>query len=153
MPTTLEVRAVVLIAAASAALSGCSEPVAVPVPVVTLTAVAATNGQTAVAGSSLANPLTVRVETDGSPTAGVTVSWQASAGTLGRTSSVTGDDGITTTAWRLGADTGMQTATATVAGLEDRCAFHRERRYRGRPSLSIPHDFRRRSWSVPPCSR
>ncbi|HEY8258307.1 MAG TPA: Ig-like domain-containing protein [Gemmatimonadales bacterium] len=117
MRTTLEVRAVALVVAVSAALSGCSEPV-VPAPVVTLTAVAATNGQTAIVGSSLARPLTVLVETDGAPTAGVVVSWQAAVGTLGRTSSVTGADGTTTSAWTLGADTGTQRATARVAAVE-----------------------------------
>ena len=118
MPTTLEIRAVLLIAAATAGVSGCSEPADVPTPVMTAVAVAATNGQTAVAGSTLPRPLTVLVETDGTPAGGVTVTWQASTGTLGRTTSVTGQDGITTSAWRLGADIGVQSATATVAGVQ-----------------------------------
>jgi hypothetical protein len=78
-------------------------------------AVASTTGQSGLAGTTLPRPLTVQVAADGTPVAGMTVVWKPLAGTLGRTTSVTGADGLTTSAWTLGVDTGVQTATATVA--------------------------------------
>jgi hypothetical protein len=111
-------EALLLLAVTGAGLTGCSDPVTTAQPVIAIAAVPATTGQAAVAGTILPQPLTVEVSSDGQPAAGVTVSWEASAGTLGRSTSVTGADGLTTAAWTLGADTGMQTATAAVAAAQ-----------------------------------
>jgi hypothetical protein len=102
------------IATAGAGLAGCSDPVTIPPPTITVAALPASTGQTAFAGSTLPKPLTVQVAADGTPLSGVTVNWRAMAGAVGRTTSVTGTDGVTTSAWTLGVDTGVQTATATV---------------------------------------
>jgi hypothetical protein len=83
--------------------------------VITVAALPSTTGQTGLAGTTLPQPLTVQVAADGTPMPGVAVTWQASAGTVGRTTSVTDAEGLTTSAWTLGVDTGVQTATATVA--------------------------------------
>ena len=117
MPTNVAIRVLLVVAAVGTGLPGCADPAATstPPPVITVTAVPATTGQTALAGTTLPRPLTVQVAADGAPRPGVTVAWQASAGAVGRTTSVTDAEGLTTSAWTLGSDTGVQTATATVA--------------------------------------
>ena len=115
MPTNVTTR--IMLGAATLALGvpGCSDPVETHPPVITVAALPSTTGQSGVVGTRLPQPLTVQVAADSTPMPGVTVTWQASAGTVGRTTSVTDSGGLTTSAWTLGGDTGIQTATATVA--------------------------------------
>jgi adhesin/invasin len=96
-----------------AVLPGCSDPVT-PEPTLTLTALPGTSDQHAPAGYPLPQSLAVRATADGHPAAGVTITWAASAGSLERSSTVTGDDGIASTGWTLGPAPGIQYATATA---------------------------------------
>jgi hypothetical protein len=75
--------------------------------------------QTGAVGTSLPNPLVVRV-TDGfgNPVPDVLVEWDAEEGSVDPSSSRTGADGRASTAWVLGSSTGAQTATATREGLD-----------------------------------
>ncbi|MGH7513924.1 MAG: Ig-like domain-containing protein [Gemmatimonadales bacterium] len=115
MPTNRTARILLGAAALAAELAGCAEPEASPPPVITVAALPSATGQSGIAGTTLPQPLAVQVAADGAPMPGVTVAWQASAGTDGRATSVTDSDGLTTSAWTLGVDTGVQTATAAVA--------------------------------------
>jgi hypothetical protein len=78
------------------------------------------NSQVAVAGQPLPQSLVVRVTSDeaGTVAPGVAVTWAVvtGGGHLSQTTDTTGADGLSTVAWTLGAITGQQTATATVAG-------------------------------------
>jgi len=78
------------------------------------------DGQTGVAGTSLANPFAVLV-TDGTgrPIQGVTVNWVASTGggNVGSATSVTNASGIASQIATLGTAGGTNTFTATVTGL------------------------------------
>ena len=108
-----------LLAVALCTTLACSDqPATTPSPVLKVAVVAGTNGQEARPGTSLAQPLTVGVTLDGAPAPGVMVTWSASSGTLGRTSAVTGNDGQATSAWTLGPEVGVQTATASVEGAD-----------------------------------
>ena len=111
-------RISLLIVAACTGWAGCSDPETAPSAVVRVAVVEATTGQEARAGTTLPRPLAVVVTADGTPAPGVTVHWQASAGTLGRASAVTGSDGQATSAWTLGTEPGIQTASASVAAAE-----------------------------------
>ena len=71
-------------------------------PVLTVSAVAASEGQSAPAGNPLPLPLRVRVQSDGTPKAGVMVTWQASAGTISPDSSLTDVSGEASATWILG---------------------------------------------------
>lgn len=75
-------------------------------------------GQTAAPGAALPQPLVVEVRQNGTPVAGVTVTWSAAAGngTVTPATSVTDAAGRAQAAWTLGAAAGAQTATATVPG-------------------------------------
>jgi plastocyanin len=96
---------------AMASCSDSSEPAGLSV-----VAVAATNGQSARIGSALPLPLSVRVQSDGAPAAGVTVDWQASAGTILPASSVTDLTGLASATWTLGTEPGRMTASTHVSG-------------------------------------
>ena len=74
------------------------------------------DGQTATVGEALTDPLRVLVTLDGTPEVGRTVAWTALAGQVAPPSSVTGADGIASTAWTLGNTSGGQTARATLGG-------------------------------------
>ncbi len=80
---------------------------------------AAGNGQTGTVGQALPNPLVALVTDDnGSPVAGVSVSWAAqSGGSVSPSTATTGSDGRASVTRVLGPTAGAQTATATVAGL------------------------------------
>ncbi|HET7603516.1 MAG TPA: Ig-like domain-containing protein [Gemmatimonadales bacterium] len=74
------------------------------------------DAQTGVAGSALADPIRVRVTEDGTPKAGVSVTF-AAAGTgaaVDPTSATTDAGGLASTAWTLPHAAGNATATATV---------------------------------------
>jgi plastocyanin len=75
------------------------------------------DGQTGVVGSALADPIRVRVTEDGTPKAGVGVTF-AAAGTgasVDPSSATTDASGLASTAWTLPHTPGNATATATVA--------------------------------------
>ena len=81
------------------------------------TATASGDGQSAVVGTALANPLRVVVTSDGAPQSGTTVVWSAAAGgSVAPASAVTDASGIATGTWTLGHTAGAQAANATVAG-------------------------------------
>jgi len=76
--------------------------------------------QGGVVGAALADSLVVKVSLlDGSPVQGATVSWSAAGGTglVTPATSTTGPNGEAAARWTLGTLAGVQSATATVAGL------------------------------------
>ncbi|MCC7195415.1 MAG: hypothetical protein IT356_07670 [Gemmatimonadaceae bacterium] len=96
---------------ATAALTIVSPPAGV--------ALVSGGGQTDKAGSTLANPVVVRVTAaDGGPAGGVTVTFAAGQGGTATPATVTtGDDGLAQTSWKLGPGAGAQTLTASVAAV------------------------------------
>jgi trimeric autotransporter adhesin len=108
-----QARLSLFLVAGSTVWAGCSD-LETPSPVMRLAVVETTTGQEARTGTPLPRPLAVIVTADGQPAPGVTVHWLASAGTLGRATVVTGGDGQATSAWTLGTDPGVQTASASV---------------------------------------
>ena len=76
------------------------------------------DGQAAVVGQLLADPLVVTVTDGGVASAGATVTWTTATpgAVLDPTSSVTDANGEATTAWTLGTVSGTQNATATLSG-------------------------------------
>jgi plastocyanin len=104
----------VRLAVATLWLAACADPSA-PAGL-RVTAVDPTNGQIGVVGAALALPLSVRVESDGVPRAGVTVDWAASAGAILPARTVSDAGGLASATWTLGAEVGTMTATTTVAG-------------------------------------
>lgn len=78
------------------------------------------SGQSAPAGSTLPNPVTVQVLTStGQPVAGVTVTFAVTSGggSLNAASRVTASDGMASVIWTLGAALGIQQVTASIPGL------------------------------------
>jgi hypothetical protein len=70
-------------------------------------------------GSTLPQPLVIRVEDQaGQPVAGVTVTWQVTAGggSVNPSQSVTDGSGQASTSWRLGSSLGVNTVTASLGG-------------------------------------
>jgi plastocyanin len=81
------------------------------------TATASGDGQSAVVGTALANPLRVVVTSDGAPQSGTTVVWSAAGGgAVAPASAVTDASGIASGTWTLGHTAGTQAANATVSG-------------------------------------
>jgi plastocyanin len=89
-----------------------------PVPLVSMTATNSGDGQTGVAGDTLANPLRIIVTLNGVAQNGVTVAWTAAdaGASMAPGSSLTNASGIATSSWILGGVTGTQRATASVSG-------------------------------------
>lgn len=89
-----------------------------PVPLLAMTATNSGDGQTAVAGTTLPNPLRVVVTLNGLPQAGVTVAWGAAdaGASVTPTTSTTDVNGIASTQWTLGGAAGTQHATASASG-------------------------------------
>lgn len=119
MPMFRSSRPIVLLAAAAVALAGCSDstrPEPGPLPELTASAVSGSDGQSTVAGVALPLPLRVLVQEDGTPKAGVTVTWTVSAGTVKPASGLTDASGVAATSWTLGSTPGSMSATATVSG-------------------------------------
>jgi hypothetical protein len=78
------------------------------------------DGQSALVGTSLPDPLVVRVrDAGGNPVAGLAVAWVpgTGGGSLAPATSTTGADGLASTAWTLGTVAGTNTATAVVSGV------------------------------------
>jgi plastocyanin len=74
------------------------------------------DGQSATVGLALDAPLQVLVNDQGSPSAGTTVTWSTTSGSLAPASSATDANGVASSAWTLGTVSGTQTATATLSG-------------------------------------
>src|SRR5436190_943997 len=87
-----------------------------PTVIVSAESTASGNGQSGTVATALPLPLRVVVDSNGSPEAGATVSWQSSSGALAPTSSVTNGEGVAAAIWTLDTVSGGQTASATVAG-------------------------------------
>jgi hypothetical protein len=75
------------------------------------------NGQTQLVDTYLHDPIRVVVTEEGTPKAGVLVVWETSGqgATVGQ-STLTGQDGMAQTFWKLPNTAGPQVATATVSG-------------------------------------
>jgi hypothetical protein len=86
----------------------------------TAVAVAASNGQSGVVGTTLTQPLRVKVGAGGYVGAGVTVLWSVDPqeGTITPVSSLTDADGFATATWTLGTLAGTRTAYANVSGAQ-----------------------------------
>jgi plastocyanin len=127
LPSAALTTAIMLLSIFGLTTSGCGEtgdgivtPPPPVVPVVTMSAEPAASGdaQSGTVATTLPLPLRVVVDSDGSPQAGVTVTWQSSSGALAPTSSVTDAEGLATTMWTLDTVSGGKTASAAVAGAE-----------------------------------
>ena len=81
--------------------------------------IAAGNGQSAVAGAALADPVTVRVTQGGAGVSGVSVAWSVASGggAVNPAASTTGADGRASTTWTLGAAEGANTLQAAASGV------------------------------------
>lgn len=75
------------------------------------------DGQVAQVGTQLALPLRVLVTSNSQPAPGIAVQWAVSPGngSIGATGT-TNDNGIATTLWTMPLSSGIQAATATLAG-------------------------------------
>jgi plastocyanin len=88
-----------------------------PTTVIAKTSSNSGDAQTATVGQPLPNPVQVLVTDNGSPAAGVTVTWSTtSGGSLAPASATTATDGIASSEWTLGTTAGAQTASATLSG-------------------------------------
>jgi hypothetical protein len=123
MSASAQPRNLLLIVAAVIGLTDCSDPAATTPPEVTAFAVGSSNGQSGVAGAKLPLPLQVKVQSDGASKAGVTVTWDASAGSIAPASSLTDYAGVAATTWTLGTDAGLMVVSATVDGAEGPVTF------------------------------
>lgn len=98
------------------ACDGTTQPRPTPQPAAI--GVVSGNAQTGFVGQQLAQPITVRVDDgSGDPTGGVSVSFNATDGTVSPTAATTGSDGLASTAWTLGPNAGPQQAIASVGAL------------------------------------
>ena len=78
------------------------------------------DGQSGAAGQDLPNPLRIVVLRGAAPEAGAVVTWSTTGtgATLTPGVDTTGSDGISTSIWHLGTETGAQTSKAVVAGAD-----------------------------------
>jgi hypothetical protein len=83
------------------------------------TAIPTSDGQTAVVGTALPQPLRVLVQLHGAPQAGVRIHWQPSGGAISPEESVSDGDGIASSTWTLSTAAGPTTATAAIVGAGD----------------------------------
>jgi adhesin/invasin len=86
----------------------------------TIQANSATNSQTGVVGTALAQPVIV-ADQNGAPLAGATVNWAVTAGggTVASATSVTDATGTATVVWTLGTTVGTDSLMASIAGGAD----------------------------------
>jgi hypothetical protein len=106
-----------VLVAIGAAILACSDSTGGG-PVVTVSAVAAGNGQSARVGSTLPEPLQVQVLSDDVAKPGAVVTWETSSGSLVITSNSTDSNGIAAARWVLGNSPGEATAIARVTGAQ-----------------------------------
>jgi hypothetical protein len=88
----------------------------------TIQASSATNGQTGVVGTALAQPVAVVVaDQNGAPLANATVNWAVTAGggSVASATSVTDANGNATVVWTLGTTVGTDSLMASIAGGAD----------------------------------
>jgi plastocyanin len=101
-------------------LAGCGGggDAGTPPPTTTIAKTSTSSGdaQSATVGLALDAPLQVLVNDQGAPSAGATVTWSTTSGSLDPASSTTDASGIASSAWTLGTVSGSQTATATLPG-------------------------------------
>jgi len=104
--------------AAAACSGGGNATTSAPAPAIQKTAAGNGDGQSALVGTALANPLRVLVSLSGAPQPGATVAWLATGAgaSVAPATSVTDATGIATTTWTLGSTVGGQTATAALPG-------------------------------------
>ncbi len=80
--------------------------------------------QVAPVGTAVPAPIQVRVtDASGNSLSGVAVTLATTAGTLGETSGVSGDEGLLQTTFTVGTKTGNDTVTVTVAGVTTPAVF------------------------------
>jgi plastocyanin len=83
-------------------------------PVIAKTATKSGDLQTGLVGTALPNVLRVMVTRDGEPASGVPVAWSTGSGSVSPSSDETDGDGLSTSAWTVGATPGAVTATASA---------------------------------------
>ncbi|MFZ5624385.1 MAG: hypothetical protein ACOY71_08120 [Gemmatimonadota bacterium] len=122
MPTISQ-RLVPLLAAAAAACSSGDSSGPGGGPQAAALVLVSGDGQTAAAGTALANPIVVRVDdAQGQPLAGVAVSFLVTSGggSVSPATTATGAGGLAQTRWSVGDVPGPNALTVRVAGLADR---------------------------------
>jgi hypothetical protein len=87
-------------------------------PLLTATAEGSSDSQTGVVGTVLPRPIRVQVRSDGAPTEGVKVHWQARTGSLAHADSITDGEGFASATWRIDTLAGFGAAVATIAGAQ-----------------------------------
>lgn len=95
--------------------AGCDDSTASN-PVITATAVASSDSQSALVGTTLPRPLRLQVRSNGVGLPGAVVVWEPSSGGLTISSSATDSDGVASARWTLGDTPGPAVTTATVQG-------------------------------------
>jgi hypothetical protein len=109
----------ILLAAAAVVAVACSDPTgSTSTPLITASAIAGGDAQSALVGTTLPWPLQVRVRSGDVALAGAIVVWQPSSGGLTITSSATDSNGVASARWTLGNAPGPGTVVATVQGAE-----------------------------------
>jgi plastocyanin len=98
-------------------LIGCGGGGGTPPSIINIAKVAG-DGQSAMVGQPLAEPLTVVVTDGGTPSAGTTVTWSTTTagGSLVPNSGLSDADGHASTSWTLGTVSGPQQTAATLSG-------------------------------------
>ena len=108
-----------LVLAALVAVGACSDNNNSVAPSATaVTVVAATNGQTAVVGTALAQPVGVLVvDQNGAPLPNATVTWtiESGAGSVASSTSTTDANGNATVVWTMGTIAGTDSLEASIA--------------------------------------
>lgn len=113
----MRTRIPILLAAAAVVAVACSDPTG-STPLITASAIAGGDAQSALVGTTLPRPLQVRVQSGDVALAGAIVVWQPSSGGLTITSSATDSNGVASARWTLGDAPGPGTVVATVQGAE-----------------------------------
>ncbi len=111
--------ALAALAVIGASACGDNNNSTVPLTATTITTNAATNAQTGVVGTALAQPVGVIVaDQNGAPLANATVNWAVTAGggSVASATSVTDATGNATVVWTLGTTAGTDSLQASIAG-------------------------------------
>lgn len=107
-----------LIVSAAGVAPDTSNTIAISPRAASVIALSAGGGQAAAPGAALPQPVVVRAADQyNNPTAGVIVTFGVASGSVAATLDTTDVDGLASTTWTLGAAPGVQTLTATAAGL------------------------------------
>jgi adhesin/invasin len=114
--------ALAALAVIGASACGDNNNSTVPLTATTITTNAATNAQTGVVGTALAQPVGVIVaDQNGAPLANATVNWAVTAGggSVASATSVTDASGNASVVWTLGTTVGTDSLQASIAGGAD----------------------------------